>query len=87
MSLLIIFVYTRLVIFLLFPAWKAVPGAGFVLLSTVLKCEHREGDEGMRVHRVLREANPTNTIDMTLNHLGPAQTKAVSCNSWLLGPL
>lgn len=59
---------------------KAVPGAGLLLLSTVLKEEHPEDDEGLCC-RVLREAKPTNTIDMTHNHLGPAQTKAVSCKT------
>lgn len=62
---------------------KAVPGAGLVLLSTVLKYEHPEQNEGLCVHRLLQEGTLTNRINMTHNHLGPAQTKAGSCN--LLG--
>lgn len=50
MSLFFLFVCPRLVFpEPLFPAGKAVPGAGLVLLSTVLKYEHPKGDDGVCV--------------------------------------
>lgn len=76
MSLLLVLSLFTACVFTTFPVEKAVPGAGLVLLSTVLKYERPEGDERLCVYRVLQEGKPTNRINVTYNHVGPAQTKA-----------